>query len=249
MEILKPGKSQGSELIRSSNSSSKSSAGFKAGRPGLSRIERAEVGDVAGKRLLDLLCHFGMDTLSWAKLGAEVTGIDISEKAIGQTRALAADLNLTARFDRCEVFDSPGQIDDTFDIVFMSWGAICWISDFPALARTVADFLAPGGFFYLLDGHPIFTALDESRHPEAGPLRLACDYQSGPEPVACDWGDYADPSKRPLQGQSYEWAHGLGRIVTSVVDAGLQIEFLHEHDLAISEALARSSKMLHCGYA
>ena len=212
--------------------------GFKAGKTSLDHIALGEVGDVQGKRLLHLLCRFGLDTLSWARLGAEVTGVDISDKAVATARALAEDCKIPARFVCCEAFEAPQHIDEKFDIVFMSWGAFCWISDFPVLARMVADFLAPGGVFYALEGHPLFMALNGKWRPEDGPLTLVDDYQSGSQPACYRWGpDYADPSKRPAHQQAFEWAHGLGRVVTSLIQAGLVIEFLHEHELAAYRGL------------
>lgn len=212
--------------------------GFKAGGTALGALERTEVGPVEGKRLLHLLCHFGLDTLSWARLGARVTGVDISRKAIAAAQALAATCGLEARFLRGEVFEAADLLsNERFDVIFLSWGAVCWISDFPRLARMAAALLAPGGIFYLLDGHPLCQALDDGWTPEAGPPRLVYDYESGAEPSAYLWGpDYADRSARPKNEQAYEWAHGLGRIVSALADAGLAIEFLHEHETVAWQA-------------
>jgi SAM-dependent methyltransferase len=212
--------------------------GFKEGRCRLSALEKKEVGDVRGKRLLHLLCHFGLDSLSWARLGADVTGVDFSERAVHAARSLSEECRLPARFVCCEALESARHIRESFDIVFMSWGAFCWISDLDALARMIAGFLKPGGFFYAIDGHPAMLALDESWTPERGRLSLIRDYESGRTPIGYEWGpDYADPDKRPHNDTAYDWAHGLGRIVTGLCRAGLRIDFLHEHEAACWQVL------------
>ena len=209
-------------------------AGFKAGRSSLGPLEREEIGPVEGKRLLHLLCRFGLDSLSWARLGAEVTGVDISQKAIALARRLAEDCGLAARFHRGEVFETPALVGTArYDVIYMSWGAVVWVSDFPRLARMAADLLAPGGCFYAIDGHPLCQALDETWTPGKGPPKLIYDYQSGRQPAGYTWSpDYAAPERTPERARAYEWAHGLGRIVTSLVEAGLTIEFLREHEVA-----------------
>ncbi|MEQ9490092.1 MAG: methyltransferase domain-containing protein [Alphaproteobacteria bacterium] len=205
--------------------------GFLAGTDTNGDIERRELGDVSGKRMLHLLCHFGMDTLSWARQGAIPTGIDISDAAIAAARGLAKQTGLNADFVCCDVADTEKHVTGPYDIVFLSWGALCWIRDFPGLARMAAALLAPGGCFYAIDGHPMALAADETWTPETGPIRLTHDYQSGAEPEGYDWGpDYADPTQTSSSPQAYDWGHGLGRVVTSLIDAGLTVDFLHEHD-------------------
>lgn len=208
-------------------------AGFKAGANSLSEMERAEVGEVRDKRLLHLLCGFGLDTLSWARLGATVTGVDLSERAIETARGLAADCGIQAEFACCDVLAAPEHVAAPYDVVYMSWGALRWISDFPAFARIVANFLVPAGVFYAVDRHPLAMALDEDWTPASGSPRFAYDYESGVEPYGFDWGpDYADPDAQPENRRAYVWAHGLGRIVTALIEAGLIVDFLHEHDRA-----------------
>src|SRR3990170_1314031 len=121
---------------------------FKRGGTTLHAVERAEVGDVAGKDLLHLQCHFGLDTLSWARLGARVTGVDFSERGIAQATALASELRIEARFIHSNVYDLPKVLDDTFDVVFSSYGALNWLPGLPPLARLIARFHRPAGFFY-----------------------------------------------------------------------------------------------------
>src|SRR5262245_17112552 len=140
-------------------------ASFRAGRSTLLPVELREVGDVRGKTLLHLQCHFGMDTLSWAREGATVTGADFSGPAIEVARGLSAELGIPARFVESDVYSLPEVLDEPFDIVFASYGVLCWLPDFPAWARIAASFLNPGGVFYLLDGHGISWALDDLAAP------------------------------------------------------------------------------------
>ena len=128
--------------------------GFKAGRITLSDLEREGVGDARGRSLLHLQCHFGLDTLSWARLGARVTGVDLSDDAIATARRLNAELGLDARFIRANVFDLPEVLDEEFDVVYTAMGVLVWLPDLTAWARVVARHLKPGGLFYLLETHP-----------------------------------------------------------------------------------------------
>ena len=136
--------------------------------------ERAEVGDVAGKTLLHVQCHFGLDTLSWARLGAaHVTGVDFSEPAIAFARELAVETGLAdrARFVVSDVYDLPGPLaGETFDVVYTGRGALGWLPDLGPWARAVAGFVRPGGIFYIHEGHPVLWALDDEQPP--GELRL-----------------------------------------------------------------------------
>jgi SAM-dependent methyltransferase len=121
----------------------------------------SEVGDVAGKDLLHLQCHFGLDTLSWARRGARVTGIDFSERGIEQARLLAAEAGLDARFLVSDVAELPASLAGEFDIVFTSFGALNWLPDLPRWAEVVAHFTRPGGFFYIAEGHPFAWVFDD----------------------------------------------------------------------------------------
>src|SRR5919206_2445351 len=130
-------------------------AGFKAGRSSLKDIELAEVGDVRGRSLLHLQCHFGQDTLSWARLGAEVTGVDFSTEAIRLARALNEELHIPARFIQSNIYALPDVLDERFDIVFTSYGVLAWLPDLDAWGEIVARYLKPGGFFYIVENHPL----------------------------------------------------------------------------------------------
>jgi SAM-dependent methyltransferase len=196
----------------------------------LADYEREEVGAVEGRTLLHLQCHFGLDTLSWARLGATVTGIDFSEEAIAAARALAAELGIAATFIASDVYRLPEVLDEQFDIVYTSRGVLGWLPDIAAWARVAARFVRPGGFLYVTEIHPVANVF-ENEGVAPGELRLAYPYWSHPDPLRFDVkGSYADPDA-PTEGLvEYGWNHSLGEIVTALVDAGLQLEFLHEFD-------------------
>jgi SAM-dependent methyltransferase len=202
--------------------------GFLAGDSSLGAIELEEVGDVAGKRLLHLQCHFGLDTLSWARRGALVTGVDFSGQAIALARQLAAQAGLTATFVEADLHELTGVLRERFDLVFSSWGVLCWLPDLTRWASLIADSLVPGGLFYLLEFHPFLFALnDESEQPLLG----ADSYFHRAEPHAWEndgSGSYADPTATVAAPIQYEWDHPLGEIVTTLLDAGLKVEWLHE---------------------
>jgi SAM-dependent methyltransferase len=202
---------------------------FKAGGIRLRDYEVDEVGDVRGKKLLHLQCHFGIDTLSWARLGAVPTGVDYSERAIDLARSLAEELGLDARFVLSNVYDLPHALDDRFDVVYTSRGVIGWLPDLTRWARVIAHFLQPGGIFYITEGHPVLWTLDDRADVKAGTLDVKYPYFPRPEPLAFPTqGSYADPTAHVEQPVEYSWVHSMGEIVTELARAGLRIEFLHE---------------------
>ena len=211
-------------------------ASFKAGRSTLMLVERAEVGEVRGKTLLHLQCHFGMDTLCWAREGAIVTGVDFAPRAISTARALAKELGIKARFVEANIYDLPAVLSGQFDVVFASCGVLCWLPDFPAWAHVAAGFVKPGGTFYLIDSHPMGNTFDDS--PGAPPLTLRYPYFASDTPLQFEEqdGSYATDAKLANK-RTVEFAHDLGEIITSLIDAGLRIEFLHEFPFAGYKAL------------
>lgn len=209
-------------------------AAFLRGGDPLGDLEVAEVGDVAGKRLVHLMCHFGMDTLSWARRGARVTGVDFSAEAIGIAGELTGQLNAEAQFVCCDVTQAADRLNQTFDIVFLSKGVMMWIQDLATWADSCARLLKPGGVFYLLDYHPLANALS---HTETG-LALHRSYFHGAEPaVVIADGSYAVPDAVLRHKESREWTHTLGDIVTALVRAGIGIEFLHEFPAAAAQGM------------
>lgn len=198
---------------------------FREGGVRLRDGEIEHVGDVRGKTLLHLQCHFGIDSLSWARLGATVTGVDFSPKAVALASSLAADLALDARFVESNLYDLPERLEGSFDVVYTSRGVLNWLPDIRGWARVVTHFVRPGGIFYITEAHPIAWALDETL-----PLTFRYAYWEHAEPEVLDVeGSYADPGADVKTEKEYSWNHGLGEIVTALIDAGLVIELLHEY--------------------
>jgi SAM-dependent methyltransferase len=201
--------------------------GFKKGRCTLYQIELEEMGDVTGKSLLHLQCHFGLDTLSWARRGAKVTGVDFSDKAIDIARSLSKELGLEADFVCCNIYDLPEKLSGKFDIVYTSAGVLDWLPDLKRWGEIIAHFLKPGGFFYILEGHPFLNMLLSDSPDITGPeITRSYFYTAEPEEYQID-GSYAGvKTDKPHTGN--EWTHSMGDIINAIISAGLQVEFLHE---------------------
>lgn len=186
-----------------------------------------ELGDVSGKTILHLMCHIGTDTLSLARLGAEVTGIDISGESLKVARELALKTGLKARFIETPLFDLPDKLDETFDMVYTSIGVLCWISDLKQWANIISRYLKPGGTLYLMESHPFMHVFDN----EATGLNVRFPYFSQGKPFDWpgDWPDYSDENyvvKSPTR--EFQWT--MGQTYNSLTEAGLSIEFIHEFD-------------------
>jgi SAM-dependent methyltransferase len=194
--------------------------------------EIAEMGPVAGKSLLHLQCHFGLDTLSWGRLGARVTGADFSPAAIAAARELATDVGAEAEFVVSDLYELPRNLDRQFDVVYTSRGVIGWLPDIRRWGQVVGHFVKPGGVFYMTEIHPVAQAFDDE-DVAPGELRLRYPYWEHEPPLTFDvHGSYADRDA-PTDGlREHSWNHGLGEIVTALIDGGLQIEFVHEFDFA-----------------
>jgi SAM-dependent methyltransferase len=203
--------------------------GFKRGGIRLRDYELEEVGSVEGKDLLHVQCHFGIDTLSWARLGARVTGADFSEKGVELARSIAADIGVDARFVVSNVYDLPAHLEGDFDIVYTSSGVLEWLPDIRAWAKVVAHFVRPGGFFYIAEVHPVIQAF-ETEDVAPGELQLRYPYWEHREPLTFEvHGSYADPAADVHGMTVYGWNRGLGEIVTALADAGLRIDSLREY--------------------
>lgn len=206
---------------------------FRAGKDALRDFELAEVGDVTGKSLLHLQCHIGLDTLSWARHGAaHVVGLDFSEPAVETARGLARSLGLTpdrAAFVAADVYDAAEAVpDSSYDIVYTGVGALPWLPDIERWAETAASLVAPGGFLYLAEFHPLADALDD-----ATGSRITHDYFSREAWVDETPGTYTDVDAPTIHNRSVEWQHPIGEVVSALAAAGLRIELLHEHDVSL----------------
>jgi SAM-dependent methyltransferase len=192
--------------------------------------EIAAIGDVKGKSLLHLQCHFGLDTLSWARLGARVTGVDFSSASIGLARELAADLGIAdARVVESNIYQLPMRLGDEFDVVYTSRGVLGWLPDIRGWARVVARFVKPGGLFYISEVHPVLQVF-ENEGVTPRELRLQYPYWEHGDPLIFDvHGSYADrAADLGTEHKEHGWDHGLGEIVTALIDAGLRIDRLEE---------------------
>jgi SAM-dependent methyltransferase len=203
--------------------------GFRAGKDRLRSIELTELGSVAGKRLLHLQCHFGLDTLAWARRGATVTGVDFSENAIALARSLSVELNIPAEFVCSDVYALEDALRGEFDIVFTSYGVLHGLPDLERWGQVIAHYLAPGGTFYIVEDHPFMRVF---RSKEGGDLRAERSYfyKETPQRIEAT-GSYAT-GDQGAAGVSYVWDHGLGEIIGALVGAELRIEFLHEFPYA-----------------
>ena len=201
--------------------------GFRSGRNPLARVELEELGPVRGRSLLHLQCHFGMDTLAWARLGARVTGVDFSPPAIRAARELADELGVNARFVRSNVYDARRHLPGRFDIVYTGKGALCWLPSLPRWAEIVARFLNPGGRFFLLEDHPIAETYGNGRGVKR--LRLQHPYfQRGPLRDESE-GTYAAPTARLRNSLSFSWTHPLSLVLDALINSGLRVQSVREY--------------------
>ncbi|MBN1921816.1 MAG: class I SAM-dependent methyltransferase [Anaerolineae bacterium] len=198
------------------------------GTPLINDVIRREVGDVRGKSLVHLLCHIGTDTLSWALLGARVTGIDISPESLKYARQLARQMDIEAEFIEADVMQVMEHVKRKFDIVFSSIGVLCWIPDIEKYARTVRHLLDDSGFFTIFDGHPFRSVLLDADGEASAGSTIQGDYFRKEVWHYDTMGDYTDPDlKVPVH--SFEWHWTMGEIITAFCDVGMRIVFLHEY--------------------
>lgn len=208
--------------------------GFLSGNSSLDEIELSEVGNVAGKTLLHLQCHFGLSTLSWARLGAIATGVDFSTTAINMAKQLASKTRLDATFIESNILDLSKNLSEKFDIVFTSYGVLCWLPDLEAWGREVVSHLKSGGQFHIIEFHPILTTLEIETD---GNIRFSESYfNRGARVYEPDGiGSYATP-EIPVNLKTYEWGHSLGEVITALTKAGLKINGLSEYPYVIEGA-------------
>jgi len=210
--------------------------GFKKGKTSLQHIELEELGDVKGKSLLHLQCHFGLDSLSWARMDAKVTGVDFSDEAINLARSLNDELNLDAKFICSNIYDIKKHLDEKFDIIFTSYGTIGWLNDLNEWGRLIAKYLKPGGTFYIVDFHNVLWMFDEEFK------KLKYSYFFEKEPIAEEnEGTYADRDAKIKQVE-YGWNHPLSEVINSLILNGLQIEFLHEFPYSVYDVFPNTVK-------
>ena len=194
------------------------------------RFDLPRLGDVAGLRGVHLQCHIGTDTISLARLGAKMTGLDFSPASLAEARSIAARSGADVDFVESDVYGAVGALGRAaFDLVFTGIGALCWLPSIGRWGEVVAGLLRPGGRLFMREGHPMLWALDDQR--EDGLLTVRYPYFERPEPMVFDdGGTYVETDATFQQNLTHNWNHGLGEIVTALLDAGLHITGLAEHD-------------------
>ncbi|MEO5563944.1 MAG: class I SAM-dependent methyltransferase [Chitinophagaceae bacterium] len=215
-------------------------AGFKAGRDVLTPIELKELGDVKGKKMLHLQCHFGMDSLNWSRLGAKVTGIDLSDQAISEAKKLNDELGLEAEFVCCNVYDlHPNNIESsqvsplgesrslgiegagTYDIIFTSYGVVGWLPDLNKWAEIISYYLKPGGTFYIAEFHPVVWMFDDEF------THIKYFYENRELIVTENYGTYTD-RQALIKGKEYSWNHSISEVLNALIKQGLTIQHFNE---------------------
>jgi SAM-dependent methyltransferase len=213
---------------------------FRADPAYLSDVVRFDLpllGDISGQRGVHLQCHIGTDTISLARLGASMTGVDFSGPAVRQARALAEQTGADATFVESDIYQAADAVGrGAFDFVFTGVGALCWLPSVSRWARVVAEVLRPGGRLFIREGHPVLWSLDDERADDL--IVIAYPYFELDEPMTFDQpGTYVATETEFEHNVTHEWNHGLGEIVTSLLDAGMSITGLTEHDSVPWEAL------------
>ena len=198
---------------------------FMNGENSLNAYELKALPDVKGKSLLHLQCHFGQDTLSWSRLGAKCTGVDLSDEGVKLAQQLNNQLKLDANFVCCNVLDTSQHVKEQFDIVFTSYGVIGWLPDLKPWGKIIAERLKEGGTFYMVEFHPIvwmFDYLDGQPKMKYGYMQDEAIYEEYE-------GTYGDTDSKMIS-KEYGWNHGLSEVINALIEAGLRIDYLNEYD-------------------
>jgi 2-polyprenyl-3-methyl-5-hydroxy-6-metoxy-1,4-benzoquinol methylase len=189
---------------------------FKKGKSSLNFVELDALGDVKGKSILHLQCHFGQDSLSWVRLGAMVTGVDLSDSAIEYAKSLNKELGLDAEFICSNVYDLKEKLDKKFDIVFTSYGITCWLPDLDGWAEIISHFLKPGGIFFMAEFHPV-VCMFINNYSE-----IKYSYFNSGVEHETNTGTYADLNA-DFTHECYEWSHSLSEVFNALIKNSLNI--------------------------
>ncbi|KFF26457.1 class I SAM-dependent methyltransferase [Chryseobacterium vrystaatense] len=206
---------------------------FIKGKNSLNSIELDLLGDIKGKSILHLQCHFGQDTISLSRLGAEVTGVDLSDKAIESARQIAKDLKANTNFICCDIYDLPNHLDQQFDIVFTSYGTIGWLPDLDKWAKVVSKFLKPNGQFVFVEFHPVVWMFDDNFE------KIGYRYFNSGAIIETENGTYAN-KKADISQEYIMWNHSLSEVVNSLIKNGLEINTLEEFDYSPYNCFSRT---------
>ena len=197
--------------------------GFLNGRTSLNDIELNLLGDLNGKSILHLQCHFGQDSISLSRLGAKVTGVDLSDKAINKAKQIARDLKTNTNFICCDIYDLPNQLDEQFDIIFTSYGVIGWLPDLNKWAEIISRFLKPNGQFIFVEFHPFVWMFDDIFK------KIKYNYFNSGAIIESEDGTYADKSAE-INQEYVMWNHSLSEVINSLIQNELEINSLDEFD-------------------
>ncbi len=196
---------------------------FLAGKDSLNPIEIELLGDVSGKKILHLQCHFGMDSISLARRGAEVTGIDLSDQSIKRAKDLNERSGTKVDFVLSDVYSLQQNLDKQFDIVFTSYGTVGWLPNMDKWAAVIHHFLKPGGKFIMVEFHPVVWMFDDN-------FKEIIFKYSDVDPIIEELeGTYAN-RKANIKNQSVSWNHGLATVINALLKKGLLLEGFQEYD-------------------
>lgn len=210
--------------------------GFLAGNTSLNQIELDLLGNVKGKSILHLQCHFGQDTLSLARMGAKLTGGDLSDKGIDKAREINRELQLDAEFICCDLYDLPNHLNAKFDLVFTSYGTIGWLPDIDKWAKIVGRYLKPGGKFVFVEFHPVVWMFDEDFN------KIAYNYFNDGPIEETFTGTYAE-REAPIEQEIVSWNHGMSEVVNSLIKNGLELNKLNEYDYSPYNCFNKTEKI------
>ncbi len=207
--------------------------GFLKGRSSLNSIELELFGDVKGKTILHLQCHFGQDSISLSRLGANVTGIDLSDKAIESAKSIAKQTKSNAKFICCDIYDLPNHLNEQFDIVFTSYGTIGWLPDMDKWASIVSKYLKPSGQFVFAEFHPVVWMFDDEFN------KIKYSYFNKGVIVETASGTYAD-KEADINQEYVMWNHSIGDVVNNLIKHGLTINAINEYDYSPYDCFANT---------
>ncbi|MDW5289598.1 class I SAM-dependent methyltransferase [Formosa sp. PL04] len=210
--------------------------GFLNGNSSLNSIELGLLGDVKGKKILHLQCHFGQDSLSLARLGSQVTGVDLSNVAIKNAERLANQLELNTTFICCDLYDLPNHLDDTFDVVYTSYGTIGWFPDLDKWAKLISKFLKPQGEFIFVEFHPVVWMFNDAFD------KIEYSYFKSDAIIETETGTYADRSA-DIINKSITWNHSLGEVLTALLQNNLQLQSFEEFDYSPYDCFSNTVEM------
>jgi 2-polyprenyl-3-methyl-5-hydroxy-6-metoxy-1,4-benzoquinol methylase len=196
---------------------------FLDGKSTLNEIELQLLGDISGKKILHLQCHFGQDTMSLSRMGAKATGIDLSNKAIERANEIANQLKLDTDFICCDLYDAPNHLNEKFDIVFTSYGTIGWLPDLDKWAKVVSHFLKPNGKFIMADFHPVVWMYDNDFK------EVFYSYFNIEPIIEEETGTYAEKDAQ-LSTKTISWNHPISEILNSLISNNLEINSFNEYD-------------------